>query len=168
MSCLQEQDFMGTEYFIPKRHWHPADTPMRNTHSRNTHFDTRALYWPNQKYLLFWEVNGGQGPWGRTGQTFICEKTMGERHCLKSYRNGALLHISTVSLGFSALPVPVDVEWITTAAWWSSKPWTHFLVLSNGETQRMWLIRESSSPWQIFSNGNGFWGLLAAEGEAAE
>lgn len=33
-----------------------------------------------------------------------------ERLCLKSYRNGALLHIPNVSLGFSALPVLVDVE----------------------------------------------------------
>lgn len=130
--------------------------------SRNTHFNTRALSsWPKQKHLLLWEVNGGQVSWDGTGQTFLCGKTMGETPREKdSYGNGVLLHIFAVSPGFPALLVLVDVEWITTAAWWSSKPWTHFLVLSNGDTLKMWLIRESSWLWQTFSNGNGFWGLL--------
>lgn len=80
-SHLQEHDFMGTEYFIaPERHWRPADTSVRtNTHSRNIHFGIHVLSnWPKQKHLLFWEVNGGQGPWGSTRQTFICGKTVGE------------------------------------------------------------------------------------------
>lgn len=118
--------------------------------------------WPDHKHLLR-EVKGGQASWGSTGQTFSCGKTMGETPREKDFHgNGALLHISSVSPGFTGLPVLVDVEWIATAAWWSSKPWTPFLVLSNGDTPRMWLIRESSSPWQTFSNGNGFWGLLTA------
>lgn len=77
MSCLLEQDFMGTEYFTaPEKHWYPTDIPIRNT-IQEKHILTHILNWPNQNHLLLWEVNGGQGPWGSTGKTFICEKTKG-------------------------------------------------------------------------------------------
>lgn len=50
---------MGTEYFIAlEGQWCPADSPIRNTHSGNTRFDTHVLNRPNQKHLLFWQVNG--------------------------------------------------------------------------------------------------------------
>lgn len=164
MSYLQEQHFMGTEYFIAlETHWCPADSPIRNTHSGNTCFDRSfVLTQPKTSPIL-------GGKWkGSTGQTFICEKTVGEalsevieEWCSPSHpycQPGLFCSPSASWCGMNHY----------STAWWSSKPWTHFLVLSNGETQRMWLIRESSSPWQIFSNGNGFWGLLTAEGEAAE
>lgn len=144
---------VGNWVLLLQGEWHPANPSVRcqlPLSSRITHFNIHALSgWPNHKYFAL----GGKWRAGFLGQhranLHLWKKWWERHHVRQTHGNGAL-HISAISLGFSAL----SVEWITIAAWWSSKPWTHFLVLSNGDTLRMWLIRESSSPRQTFSNGN--------------
>lgn len=154
----------------PERDCHPANSAVRWQVTAAMEFEKHVFWHTRFEWLTQPQTSptlGGKqraGFWGQHRANLYLWKNYRTDNTWKSLTwNGALLHISAVSPGFSVLSVLVDVEWITTAAWWSSKPWTHFLVLSNGDTlRRMWLIRESSSPWQTFSNGNGFWGLPTA------